>query len=279
MARNRRQNVTMEQSAGLGASVRRLFVGALRAAAALVLAGGVAAGAVAGWNHLRSSGTFTLEEVAFEGVHRALPDGLVRRAGLTRGMHLFDIDLAAAASAMDDEPWVASARVSRVLPRTLRVTVVEHVPFALVAAGGLYVSDAEGLLFKRWDPADGLDLPVVTGLSGEAVAGGRRGNDPGFLAARALIEAHRAAGLEESAPLGEVSLRREGADLALTAWLGERPVEVRFGAVDPLDAESLEAKLARLRRVWDALEDRGARARSIDLGNRARPDWVAARVE
>jgi hypothetical protein len=72
--------------------------------------------------------------------------------------------------ALQADPWVAPATLARRLPGEVLATIVEHRPAALVQLGGLYVLDEEGRLFKRAAPEDGLDLPVVTGLSREAWA-------------------------------------------------------------------------------------------------------------
>ena len=50
---------------------------------------------------------------------------LVVIPGKLEGRNIFAVDLAAAARGMEHHPWIASARVARDLPETLRVVVEE----------------------------------------------------------------------------------------------------------------------------------------------------------
>ena len=70
-------------------------------------------------------------------------------------------------------PWVASAELSRVLPSTVRVRIVERKPIALGRfSGQLFLVDVEGLVIDQMGPqyAD-LDLPIVDGLAASATVG------------------------------------------------------------------------------------------------------------
>lgn len=275
---NRRRVDTSERSARAGALARRVLSAFARvlgvcAASALVLYG-----AFAGWAWLRTSEQFSLKRLEFKGVQRASTAGLSRLAGLAEGQNLFTIDLAAAALAMEEDPWVRHVVLRRELPDAVVVELEEHAPVALVSVvGGLYAVTSDGALFKRIVAADRLDLPVITGLTRDAFAGERRGGDATLRAALDLV------GLFEStagqSPLAELHVHTDGGDTAFTAWVGDEPVEVRLGAIDPENPGAFAARLGRFGRVRDALERQKTRARRIDLGNRARPDWVAVRPE
>ncbi|MFQ5464918.1 MAG: cell division protein FtsQ/DivIB [Thermodesulfobacteriota bacterium] len=86
------------------------------------------------------------------------------RPGGLAGRNLFSFSTRAVEEALEANPWVAGARVKRRPPGGLRIEITERSPLALVRMDGLYVMDTSGVVFKDYDEADGLDLPVITGL-------------------------------------------------------------------------------------------------------------------
>jgi hypothetical protein len=66
-----------------------------------------------------------------------------------------------AAAALD----CPAAELTRVWPDQVRVVIREHEPVALVKiADKLYLMDRRGVLFKRLEPHDPHEFPVITGL-------------------------------------------------------------------------------------------------------------------
>jgi cell division protein FtsQ len=85
------------------------------------------------------------------------------------GIHrenLLQADLPAYRQRLLDSPWVADVRLSRVLPATLDITVVERVPMAVARQGDhLFLVDDNGVIIDDYGPAYvQFDLPVVDGL-------------------------------------------------------------------------------------------------------------------
>jgi cell division protein FtsQ len=167
---------------------------------------------------------------------------------------------------------VASARLERRLPGTVRVAVVEHRPAALVRFGALYVLDEQGRIFKRAEPEDGLDLPIIAGLSREAWLDRKPDLQLRLYAALHLLDTWQAAGFRV-ASLSEVRLD-EGGGFTLFdrggGSDGSQVQEIRLGAAE------ISLELHRLAQVRAALARRGERAVRIDLDNPARPDQAAA---
>lgn len=250
----------------------------LRIALALSIAAAVAAGLWRGAAWLRSSPTFTIQRLDLSGAVHTPGDELLRRAGIVAGAHIFSVDVAAAARAMEQAPWVRRARVSRELPDGLRITIEEHEAVALVEAGGLFAINPEGRAFKRVTASDGLDLPIVTGLTHEELAPGA---DRGALAtALAIMAAYETSGMKDRAALSELHVGFEGSQATWSAYCGDDAIEARLGELAGEGAGgSPEQVLSRLVRVWDELGRRGAHVRSIDVGNRQRPEWVVAGLE
>jgi cell division protein FtsQ len=275
-AQVRRAQATEQRSATrktLGAALRTLAA----AVASAVLSVGV-------WQALRwanGSEDFAVREIRFSGLRHATEAELLARSRLHLGENLFRADLPRAARAMEGHPWVASARLSRRLPGTIVAEISEHRPAALVQLGALYVLDEDGKLFKRAAPEDGLDLPLITGLSRESW----QPQSLRLFAALHLLDTWQAAGLQVST-LSEVRLDQDGGFTLFAhdgagggglAADGRRPQagasevqEIRLGASD------LSLKLRRLVQIRSALARRGETATRIDLDNPARPAEAAA---
>jgi len=239
---------------------------ALRTLAAAALSAALSLGAWQAWRWATASPAFALNEIKFSGLLHAQESELIRRSGLVLGENLFRVDLPRVARAMESHPWVESALLTRRLPGTLVVNIEEHHPAALVQLGekSMYVLDEEGRLFKRAAAEDGLDLPIVTGLSRQMP---RPELQLRLLGALHLLDIWRGAGYAVST-LAEVLLDDDG--YTLFAHQGDGLQEIRLGS------SQLPLKLRRLAQVRAALARRGEMAARIDLDNPARPDQAAA---
>jgi len=104
-----------------------------------------------------------VEQVVFEGAHRATNAELRHLSDLRNGTRIWDVDAEAIARGVARHPWVARAQVTREWPRTVRIRLDEHVPVALVHQDEeLLVLSAQGVPFARALPGD-LDFPHITG--------------------------------------------------------------------------------------------------------------------
>ncbi len=250
------------------AAWRSVAAVALRTLAAAAVSGALTFGSWQAWRWATASAAFSIHEIRFSGLAHAQEADLLARSGLKPGANLFRTDLARAARAMVGHPWVASATLTRRLPGEVLAAIVEHRPSALVRLGGLYVLSDEGRLFKRAAPGDGLDLPVVTGLSREAWSEQKPEMQLRLFGALHLLDTWQASGFPV-ASVSEVRLDEDGG-FTLFAHDGTAVQEVRLGSSD------ISLKLQRLAQIRAALARRGERASRIDLDNPARPDQAAA---
>jgi cell division protein FtsQ len=133
--------------------------------------------------------------------------------------------------------------------------------------GELYLLDEQGVPFKKVEPSDRVDLPLVTGLERDAYLQDTKAGSARF---RGALEAMAAYATTQPSPreaLSEVHL--EGAGMSLVTLSGQ---EVRVGEGD------LDSTLQRLARVRAELHARGLVADVIHLENRTRPGWVAVKL-
>lgn len=142
---------------------RRLAVTAL----AITVASAVAAWMVA-WSPF-----FDVDRVEVNGLSRISRVEALAASGVDRGPALLGVDVEAAREGLEDVPWVARAAISRHLPGTVRISVVEREPLATVARadGGLAVIDRRGRVLA--DSAARPDaLPHVPGKPEPPAPGG-----------------------------------------------------------------------------------------------------------
>lgn len=146
-----------------------------------------------------------VSHVVFEGASRATPAQLRHLAEVRNGVRLWQVDPAVVAEGVVRHPWVAEARVERRWPDTVRVTVLEHEPVALLAFDtGMFYVDHEGVPFLPADTTD-LDHPLITGIT---LAEERAHPDLPIRLVRealSLIEQLDARGLVARAEVSEVS--------------------------------------------------------------------------
>jgi hypothetical protein len=104
-----------------------------------------------------------IETVSIEGNRRAPAAELVAATGLEAGMPLHEIDVAGVRTSVEAHPWVQRARVVRVPPSLVIVSVVEREPLAVAAQdGGMpWLVDATGLPFAPAEPDDVASLPWI----------------------------------------------------------------------------------------------------------------------
>ncbi len=101
-----------------------------------------------------------VDEVAIQGLDR-LSEATVRStADVPVGEPLIRVDLDAATERLQALAPVASVEVSRAWPHTVRITVTERQPVAVLAENDTYRAlDRDGVVFRRFpDPPPGLPL-------------------------------------------------------------------------------------------------------------------------
>ena len=104
---------------------------------------------------------FGAKRIQVTGEQRLTAAEVAALAGLRDGTNVFHLDTAAAAARLETSPWIASARVQRDLPSTVRIAVVEREPVAVSSNGDVVASDATVL-----PGAPSASLPRIDGALG-----------------------------------------------------------------------------------------------------------------
>lgn len=128
----------------------------------LVGAGVLVAGAILfGPRMLLSAEMFRAEDVRVSGVRNMTPHAVVMASGIHSTTSVFG-DRDAWRRALLAHPLIEDAQIQRVLPRTLKIHIVETRPVAFAATPELRPVDAHGRVLPIDPAGKDLDLPVVS---------------------------------------------------------------------------------------------------------------------
>ena len=244
---------------------------AFRALVGVVLVVG-ASGAVA-WiarRHVLHSARFAVSAIDVGGNAQRSAAAVVAESGLEIGSNVFAVDLnAARARILAADPWIADATLARRLPSTIGIQVTERRAAALVALGDTYLATPEGEPFKKLEPDDALDLPLVTGIRPQQFTEDREGGLQTVRRAMDLAAEYGRGPLAKRAPLEEIHVEPDG---AFSLIVGRSAMQLVLGA------PPFRRKLDQATRVVAELDRRGARADAIMLDNDSRPERVVVRM-
>lgn len=139
----------------------------LRVLAVLLVGAGLAYGGILIWN----SSLMELRRVEVAGNSEVSKETLVAATRLKRGTHLLSISTGGVAKRVESIAWIGGVRVERILPSTIRITVEERSPAAvLVAINGTYLIDGNGVVLTEGT----RDLMSIVDLTSDPVDPGVR---------------------------------------------------------------------------------------------------------
>jgi cell division protein FtsQ len=115
--------------------------------------------------HFTTSSELDVRKITVEGTARTTPEAVRAVLQPFVGRNLIELELADVVQAATKDPWVKDASIKRVLPGTLRISVIERRPGALALLRGLvYVVDDGGYVMGPAGPDLPFDLPLIVGL-------------------------------------------------------------------------------------------------------------------
>lgn len=234
--------------------LRRLRATGLGAACVVLVAGLVALGAV-GTRWLLTAPRFAVSEVEVRGTSRLTREDVVRASGITRGQNIFRLDPNAVRMGVEALAPVRRADVVRGWPNRVTVVVEERRPFTLVHAGRLHWVDEEGVAMAPERRAVAVELPVISGLTDDELAGASRAPSPRVAAGLSLIRMLLRTGSPLTSQISEVDVSRQDGPVLYTV----DGVEVRLGK------EEWDARIPRLLGVLAQLASSGESVSAIDL--------------
>ena len=168
-----------------------------------------------------------------------------------KNTQLQDIDLMAVRRDIMSHHFIKDAVVERDLPATLKVTVKERVPLAIINRAELLYLDEDGVVLPHSISRQLFDLPVLTGLPDDMnLTPGVTIKNADIQEALKILAASKLVSKELYHLVSEVRLRN-GGDIVLYA--AEWGVPIIFGRGE------IPAKVVRLEAFWDdVVRERGS---------------------
>ncbi|MDJ0841423.1 MAG: FtsQ-type POTRA domain-containing protein [Acidobacteriota bacterium] len=132
----------------------------------LVTAGLFTLGIAYGYRTLRTHENFAVDNLILVGASKKTESDLRKKLSWVHGLNFFSVDLSRVRMETTSHPWVEGAVVRGLLPRTLRVQVVERQPAGLarVKDNVLVIAEDHKPLAHYNQYGTALDTPVITGL-------------------------------------------------------------------------------------------------------------------
>jgi len=117
------------------------------------------------YRYFQHSGQLNIGEVRIMGCMNIVESELLDLAKVDFRSNLVNLDLREMSRRLAQHPWVERANVRRDFPgKAVIIEVQERVPRALILLDELYLMDRNGEIFKKADPKEKLDFPILTGL-------------------------------------------------------------------------------------------------------------------
>jgi cell division protein FtsQ len=230
---------------------RALRISVTTFSAALLLVGGFLA-----VQFLMVSDLFRIEQIVVNGGEHLSQQQLIALSDIRSGLNTFELDLDLIGHKIAENSWVREARVERIFPREVVISVVERQPVAILNLGYLYYLDSHGEVFKVLDAADKFDFPIITGFDYQKV----EQHDPQVAADLQQIVALLAdLGGRQLFGLDQISEIHRDQSGSLALFTLDSSVKVRLGRQD------FAKKLDRLERLYAQLKPRLSILDYIDL--------------
>jgi cell division septal protein FtsQ len=232
---------------------RRVWKAMLRWAGALAgLAGVVAAGfwtaAAAG-----RAPELAVSRIRVEGNVRLAEGEILEALGLHPGSNILNLDLEVLKRQLLRSPWVKDVQLTRVLPATLTLRIVERAPIGVAVLDRLYLMDGEGIFLDEMGPryAD-LAPPLVRGLMDET--------------GRVVVERAELAGRVLQALAEAESVGSAVSEIDVAGGRGSIRVHLRHPALTLLlEEDDLVDRLREILPLSEAILDRFPTLLAVDL--------------
>lgn len=229
---------------------------------------------------------FEIRQIAIETDGVLSTDQIRAWAGVRPQANLMALDLSRVKRDLELMPAIESAAVERILPRTLRIRVIEREPIARVVfarvqgrngytnstlnldANGFFMFPIEGAQRGRPTAATDDHLPILAGIPAADMRPGRQSDSPQVRAALDFVRAFQRSPMAGLVDLRVIDVSQPGVLVAATG----QDNEITFGLAD------FATQLRRWRLVHDHATKSGKHVTSLDLAvtNNCPMLWVDA---
>ncbi len=184
---------------------------------------------------------------------------ILQLAHVKAGTKMYDLDLMVIRKDVVSHHFLKDVVIERDLPSTLKITVVERTPIAMLNIGGLPYLDPDGVVLPHSISEELFDLPLVSNIPHDGtISPGSVLKHPDVAEAISLLETARVVNRELYHLISEIRLRN-GGDLVFYTTDGSVPVLFGRG--------NAAGKLVRFEAFWNEVVRRrgAAQLRYVDL--------------
>ena len=199
----------------------------------LLLAATLSAGGWFCYQALERSDIFRLTTVSIQGNHMTGQAQILDMGSIEQGVNLLNFDVGLAEERISRHSWIDRVEIARSWPSTLKVSVYEHRPLAIIniekeAGQSLYYVDHHGKVFAPVDDSHDLDFPVITGVQSTGKLTGTMIGDKG-LVAQAFQFLRLADKGNPIVPLQTISEVNVSPEKGLVVYLVDQPFPIYMG--------------------------------------------------
>jgi len=114
---------------------------------------------------LLSSNFFRISNIIVEGNNNVSKEEIIRLSSIYYGQNIFQINKKKSMRNILQNPYSEYIKISRRLPRTVTIDIIERKPIALVPYVGSYLSiDKNGIILEVNTKISKKDIPIIQGL-------------------------------------------------------------------------------------------------------------------
>lgn len=200
------------------------------------------------------TGVFSVQEVRLLGGGNFPVDSLKTVTAGIMGSNLLTVSLEKIRKQFLGFPQVRDVEFRRKPFHRIDCYVIEREPVAVVAAGGIYEVDADGVVIHgRYNTCGDIDLPIITGVPAREF--GTPEGEKDLKAAVEVLQLLKSFGFSPAEQLSEIHCER---DEIILVWMKTGTL-VRMGEGD------YEGKVRKFKAVYGSLEENGSFPELIDL--------------
>jgi cell division septal protein FtsQ len=216
--------------------------------------------------------TFALKQLDIQSDGVIAPQQLRSWAGIRGDENLLALDLASVKKSLEHVPYIQSVSIERILPRTLRIRVMEREPMAQIYAprprGSLtppvtFQLDAEGCVMPLLEPRQRAippnpaaeQLPLLVGAKINELQPGTFLDQPQIKAALKLVVAFERSQMAQFVDLKVIDVTSSDALVVTTG----QATDITFGMTD------LDQQMRRWYAIYDMAQRTGKGIYSLDL--------------
>jgi cell division septal protein FtsQ len=206
----------------------------------------------------RWKGELLVDRVDVWGNHILTEKDLIALAKVPIGTPLYDVDLLEIRSRIRSNPYVMDAVVAHDLPSTIKITVRERKPAAILGGSDPYYVSVDGYVLPAVNSKEVFDLPVITGASrSQTIKAGMKLGSENFEAAMEILADAATLNPDLYHLISEINI----SSIDPIVYTAEQGIPIFFRT------EDIHTQLVYLMSFWSQYvrQQASERVRSIDL--------------